>query len=84
MLHCAARALAAGLYESVTMDATVRAKVDYGSDRIMQDDAFRRELMSRICKTGLAIENALGGAQDVEGVVDPQGRITVVQTRPQM
>lgn len=32
----------------------------------------------------MAIEEALGGAQDVEGVVDPQGRITVVQTRPQM
>ena len=26
----------AGLYESVTMDATERKKVDYGSDRIMQ------------------------------------------------
>ncbi len=76
--------MCAGLYESVTMDATERRKVDYGSDRIMTDLDFRRRLMAEICKTGMAIEQALGGAQDVEGVVDPNGAITVVQTRPQM
>jgi alpha-glucan,water dikinase len=40
--------------------------------------------MADVCRVGLAIEQALGGAQDVEGVVDPDMRITVVQTRPQM
>ncbi len=40
--------------------------------------------MSRICKVGAAIEEALGSAQDVEGVVSEDGSITVVQTRPQM
>ncbi|GAB4820070.1 hypothetical protein N2152v2_007116 [Parachlorella kessleri] len=74
----------AGLYESVTMDATERKKVDYGSDRIMQDMEFRRKLMSEICKAGMAIENTLGGAQDVEGVVGPDNVITIVQSRPQM
>ena len=31
-----------------------------------------------------AIEEALGSAQDVEGVVAQDGSITVVQTRPQV
>ena len=41
-------------------------------------------LMAEVCRTGLAIEQALGSAQDVEGVVDHDCHITVVQTRPQM
>lgn len=40
--------------------------------------------MTRICDVGVAIEDAMGSAQDVEGVVDPDGQITVVQTRPQV
>jgi len=32
----------------------------------------------------MAIEEALGDPQDVEGVVDPNGNIFVVQTRPQV
>lgn len=40
--------------------------------------------MSDIVKVGAAIEASLGSAQDVEGVVDPDGRIYIVQTRPQV
>lgn len=60
------------------------AKVDYQADPIVKDEAFRRRLMVQVAATGLAIELALGGAQDVEGVVGADGTITVVQTRPQM
>eukprot|EP00887_Chlorella_sp_A99_P007269 scaffold2.g7269.t1 len=74
----------AGLYDSVTMDETVRRKVDYSTNPLLCDEAFRRRLMADVCRTGLAIEQALGSPQDVEGVVDPDLRITVVQTRPQM
>jgi len=35
-------------------------------------------------QVGAAIETALGSAQDVEGVVEEDGSITVVQTRPQV
>ncbi len=49
-----------------------------------QDEAYRMRIMSQICKVGAAIEEALGTAQDVEGVVDPDDNVTVVQTRPQM
>jgi alpha-glucan,water dikinase len=42
------------------------------------------QVMSDICKVGAAIEAALGSAQDIEGVVDPDGNVYVVQTRPQV
>lgn len=44
----------------------------------------RKELLGRICEVGLDIEKAMNGPQDIEGVVGPDGRITVVQTRPQV
>lgn len=52
--------------------------------RLMTDSAFCLDLMSRVCKAGFAIEEALGSAQDVEGAIEENGEITVVQTRPQM
>ncbi|PNW80482.1 hypothetical protein CHLRE_07g319300v5 [Chlamydomonas reinhardtii] len=74
----------AGLYESITMDPSLLKKVDYMEDRLVQDPAYRRDLLSRICRLGASIEGALGTAQDIEGVVAPDGAITVVQTRPQV
>ena len=35
-------------------------------------------------QVGKAIEESMGSAQDIEGVVDCDGNITVVQTRPQV
>ena len=52
--------------------------------RLLTDEAFRKDLLRRIAETGVAIEQALGSAQDVEGCVEADGSITVVQTRPQM
>ena len=56
----------------------------WGICRLIADEAFRKDLVSRIAKVGVAIEEALGSAQDVEGAVEEDGSITVVQTRPQM
>jgi alpha-glucan, water dikinase len=74
----------AGLYESITMDPTTLEIVDFSEDQIQTDLAFRKQLLSRICEVGKAIEDSMGSAQDIEGVVDPNGNITVVQTRPQV
>lgn len=52
--------------------------------RIMTDEAFQRQVLSTVVKAGAAIEKALGSAQDIEGVIDSEGNLTVVQTRPQM
>lgn len=74
----------AGLYDSITTAQMVRRVVDYSSDPVVADVEFARQLMSRICRVGYDIEKALNSAQDIEGVVDPDLAITVVQTRPQM
>lgn len=74
----------AGLYESITMDPSLLQKVDYVADKLMQDSSYRNTILSQVCEVGLAIEKALGSAQDIEGVVGEDGQITVVQTRPQV
>ncbi len=53
-------------------------------DKLVQDPKFRRDLLSCVCRVGADIETALGTAQDVEGVVGVDNKITVVQTRPQV
>ena len=52
--------------------------------RLLTDEGFRQQLLSSIARTGHAVEEALGSAQDVEGCVEADGTVTVVQTRPQM
>ena len=52
--------------------------------RIVADEGFRKKLLSAVLKAGAEVENALGSAQDIEGVIDADGNLTVVQTRPQM
>lgn len=74
----------AGLYDSVTTAQTVREVVDYSSDPLISDPEFRRQLMEKICRAGAEIETSLGSAQDIEGVVDHDLNVYVVQTRPQM
>lgn len=50
----------------------------------MSDEAFQKQLLTTVVKAGAAVEKALGSAQDIEGVIDAEGNLTVVQTRPQM
>lgn len=64
--------------------AARRDAVGIGPCRLIADEIFRKDLVSRIAKVGVAIEEALGSAQDIEGAVEEDGSITVVQTRPQM
>jgi len=74
----------AGLYDSVTMDSTIESQVDYSTDPLLADEKFMHDLCYRIASVGKAIEDALGTAQDIEGAVEDNGEITVVQTRPQV
>ena len=46
---------------------------------------FRPDMLARIAAASVAVfERAFGAAQDVEGVVDADGRVHVVQARPQV
>ncbi|WOL20723.1 alpha-glucan water dikinase, chloroplastic isoform X1 [Canna indica] len=73
----------AGLYDSVPMDEEEKVVLDYISDPLIVDKNFRNSLLSSIAQAGHAIEELYGSPQDIEGVVK-DGKIFVVQTRPQM
>ncbi|XP_072983787.1 alpha-glucan water dikinase, chloroplastic isoform X1 [Typha latifolia] len=73
----------AGLYDSVPMDEEEKVVLDYTSDRLITDGSFRNSILSSIAQAGSAIEELYGSPQDIEGVVR-DGKIFVVQTRPQM
>ncbi|KAL3501155.1 hypothetical protein ACH5RR_035604 [Cinchona calisaya] len=73
----------AGLYDSVPMDEEEKIVLDYSSDPLIIDSNFRQSILSKIARAGSAIEELYGSPQDIEGVVR-DGKIYVVQTRPQM
>ncbi|OVA19870.1 Pyruvate phosphate dikinase [Macleaya cordata] len=73
----------AGLYDSVPMDEEEKVVVDYSTDPLIMDSNFRNSILSSIARAGHAIEELYGSPQDIEGVVK-DGKIYVVQTRPQM
>ncbi|XP_042753569.1 alpha-glucan water dikinase, chloroplastic isoform X1 [Lactuca sativa] len=73
----------AGLYDSVPMDEEEKVVLDYSSDPLMVDGNFQKSILSSIARAGDAIEKLYGSPQDIEGVVR-DGKIYVVQTRPQM
>lgn len=72
----------AGLYDSVLLTPPRTMMLDYTQERLVWDEAFRRELLESIARVGLAVERACGSPQDIEGAI-AQGRCYVVQTRPQ-
>ncbi|CAM0870867.1 unnamed protein product [Alopecurus aequalis] len=74
----------AGLYDSVPMDKEEQVVLDYTTDPLVTDCSFRKSILSSIARAGYDIEELYGGyPQDIEGVVK-DGKIYVVQTRPQM
>lgn len=73
----------AGLYDSVPMDAEEEVVLDYSSDPLIIDANFQKTILSSIARAGSAIEELYGSPQDIEGVIR-DGKLYVVQTRPQM
>ncbi|XP_022966664.1 alpha-glucan water dikinase, chloroplastic [Cucurbita maxima] len=73
----------AGLYDSVPMDEEEKVVLDYTTDPLIMDDNFRQSILSSIARAGNAIEELYGSPQDIEGVIR-DGKVYVVQTRPQM
>lgn len=65
------------------MDEEDKVVLDYSSDPLMVDGKFRHSILSSIARAGSAIEELYGSAQDIEGVIR-DGKVYVVQTRPQM
>lgn len=65
------------------MDEEEKVAVDYSSDPLINDGKFQQAILSSIAGAGNAIEELYGSPQDIEGVIR-DGKVYVVQTRPQM
>lgn len=65
------------------MDEEEKVVLDYTTDPLIVDDNFRKSILSSIARAGNAIEELYGSPQDIEGVIR-DGKVYVVQTRPQM
>ena len=73
----------AGLYDSVLLEPPTEKNLDYSQERLIWDEAFRRDLFANILRLGLEVERVSGSPQDIEGAI-AQGNSYVVQTRPQV
>ena len=65
------------------MDEEEQVVLDYSSDPLIVDENFRQSILSSIAQAGNEIEALYGSPQDIEGVIR-DGKLFVVQTRPQM
>ena len=65
------------------MDELEKVVLDYSVDPLINNRKFRQSVLTSIAHVGNAIEKLYGSPQDIEGVVK-EGKIYVVQTRPQM
>jgi len=74
----------AGLYDSICMNEASLESIDYTNEPISNNEDFRNQMLSAIAKCGMEIENLLGSAQDIEGAITEDGKLFVVQTRPQV
>ncbi|CAJ1410236.1 unnamed protein product [Effrenium voratum] len=74
----------AGLFESICATSDIPCMVRFHRLRLLTDHSFRQTLLSKLAEAGRAVEKAFGSPQDIEGCVDPQDRIFIVQSRPQV
>lgn len=82
-LICCEVTKTSSFFLSVPMDEEEKVVLDYSSDPLMIDGNFRQSILSSIARAGSAIEELYGSPQDIEGVIR-DGKVYVVQTRPQM
>lgn len=74
----------AGLYESITVPALHESPVDYAEERLFWDSDFQMDLVRSLADVSKRVEAAFDGQpQDIEGVW-VEGKVTIVQTRPQV
>ena len=73
------------MFDSVQASAPRLVLADNSTDRLLNDEQFQRQLLRRIALAAVAVEEAMGGVpQDIEGVVDAEDCVHIVQTRPQV
>ena len=66
-----------------TFDIPKMIPLDYSQERLVWDAEFQEQLLGTIAQTGLAVAEAAGSPQDIEGAW-AHGDCHIVQTRPQI
>eukprot|EP00930_Biecheleria_cincta_P003683 TRINITY_DN104608_c0_g1_i1.p1 TRINITY_DN104608_c0_g1~~TRINITY_DN104608_c0_g1_i1.p1 ORF type:complete len:1573 (+),score=330.14 TRINITY_DN104608_c0_g1_i1:248-4720(+) len=75
----------AGLFESICAEEDKGGFLRLHRLPVVTDSAYRQKLLKRIAEVGWAIEKAFDGApQDIEGCIDVNDRVFIVQSRPQV
>lgn len=57
---------------------------DYSADTMVTDNEYRTYLLTDVAAVCVEIERITGSAQDIEGVIDFNDTVHIVQTRPQV
>ena len=84
MLLLPCRYAGAGLFDSVQSTQPHQTVADYSTNAMFNDVAYQHCMLAAIGVLSMQIVNLTGCAQDIEGVIDGQDTIHVVQTRPQV
>lgn len=80
----ACRYAGAGLFDSIPTQAAQETHTDYSSDCLVNKSSYQMHNLMRIAAVCTKIEQISGSAQDIEGVIDCDDAIHIVQTRPQV
>ncbi len=74
----------AGLFDSTQSIEPQQVIADYSIDRLLEVKAYQHSMLAAVGLVSLRIEQLLGSAQDIEGVIDCNNVLHIVQTRPQV
>lgn len=75
----------AGLYDSVPVAGVSEGTPSYNDVPLLWDGAMQQQVLKAVAEVGWKVEAALGGKPvDIEGVVTADGKVAVVQARPQI
>ena len=74
----------AGLYDSLQTTTACEVVTDYSADKLVNDTQYQALLLTDIAAVCAMMEQITGSAQDVEGVIDFNDALHIVQTRPQV
>lgn len=72
------------MFASVQSREPEQTAADYSVDQLLNDNKYQREMLAAVAMVALVIEQLVGTAQDIEGVIDKQDKVHIVQTRPQV
>lgn len=75
----------AGLYDSITVVECPKRSVSYADEPLLFSTSFREKMLRDLFELGRLVEaNFEGQPQDIEGAVNGDGSLVVLQSRPQV